>query len=454
MGGKAKAGIPQAAHICMKRQGFGDNAHCRQKPQPIASRPCWVPVKEHSVAVASPPAGPVRLPVSLIAWGAVGIALNVGAARFTYGVMLPSLRRDLGLDYFAGGTLNAIHLAGYLIGTLAGPSLARRIGMPALAKYAHLLVAAGALGCALVPNTPTAGYYLLALFRLATGLGAGAAIVAILVLTFAAVAAPQRPFVSAVVWSGMGAATVLSGLAVPWLLGTHLGWRVAFAVAALTALALAAFFPPGGTRAAPQIASALSNAFAIRRAMTGRWIFLTLSYLAFGVAYIAYATFVGAQLAAAHAPTGVVMAAWIAFGTATMFGAVWTTLVLGAPALKHFALLAATGAGALGACVATGTSAAAAFGGALLIGLGTAATPAIISAYARDRSTLGEYPRAFSIVTSALGIGQLIGPTLAGALADAFGTTAVPHFAAAAYATAAGLALLDALHNKSAADER
>jgi MFS family permease len=122
--------------------------------------------------------------------------------------------------------------------------------------------------------------------------------------------------------------------------------------------------------------------------------------------------------------------------------------------MKHFALLAATGAGALGACVATGTSAAAAFGGALLIGLGTAATPAIISAYARDRSTLGEYPRAFSIVTSALGIGQLIGPALAGALADAFGTTAVPRFAAAAYATAATLALLDALHNKSAADER
>ena len=36
-----------------------------------------------------------NLPLALIVWGAIGIALNVGLARFTYGVMLPSIRRDL-----------------------------------------------------------------------------------------------------------------------------------------------------------------------------------------------------------------------------------------------------------------------------------------------------------------------------------------------------------------------
>ncbi len=89
--------------------------------------------------------------IALVAWAALGIALNVGIARFTYGVMLPALQRDLALDYFGGGALNAVHLLGYLAGTLAAPTLARRLGMPRLSRYAHALVALGALACALAP---------------------------------------------------------------------------------------------------------------------------------------------------------------------------------------------------------------------------------------------------------------------------------------------------------------
>ena len=40
---------------------------------------------------------------------------------------------------------------------------------------------------------------------------------------------------------------------------------------------------------------------------------------------------------------------------------------------------------------------------------------------------------AFSIATAFLGAGQLIGPVLAGALADRFGTVAVPLFAGGIY---------------------
>src|SRR5688500_11034407 len=90
-----------------------------------------------------------RLPVALIVWAALSIALNIGIARFTYGVMLPSLRRDLALDYFLGGALNAVHLLGYLIGTLVAPKIARRIGMVKCSAVSHGLVAVGAVICAL-----------------------------------------------------------------------------------------------------------------------------------------------------------------------------------------------------------------------------------------------------------------------------------------------------------------
>ncbi|MDH5352077.1 MAG: YbfB/YjiJ family MFS transporter, partial [Betaproteobacteria bacterium] len=90
---------------------------------------------------------PAALPppsvLALTLWAALGVALNVGIARFTYGVMLPALQRDLALDYFGGGALNAAHLLGYLAGTLAAPALARKAGMARLARTAHALAALG-----------------------------------------------------------------------------------------------------------------------------------------------------------------------------------------------------------------------------------------------------------------------------------------------------------------------
>lgn len=139
--------------------------------------------------------------------------LNVGLARFNYGVMLPSLRRDLGLDLFASGSLNAIHLCGYLIGTLLAPPLGKRRPPWRMARAAHLIVIAGAVACALAPASAF-GFFVLAAGRLATGIGAGIAVVATFVIVFEAVSAAKRPLVSAVVWSGLNVGIIGSGLCV------------------------------------------------------------------------------------------------------------------------------------------------------------------------------------------------------------------------------------------------
>ena len=392
---------------------------------------------------SSSPGGHPGLPISLIVWGAIGIALNVGIARFTYGVILPSLRRDLGVDNLAGGSLNAIHLAGYLIGTLVAPTLARRTGMPRLAMGAHLLVAAGALICAAAPSN-AAGLAILTFGRVATGLGAGAGIVAILVLVFAAVPAQSRAFVSAAVWSGMGVAVIASGLALSWLSEPQIGWRATFAIAAAIAIGLVLTSPRVPSSIALTATSITgSGGFAARQLASRRWIFLTLGYLLFGIGYIAYSTFAGVRLAATQASVTLIGAAWTAFGFAAMVGAALTVVLLNAPRLKQFALIAALASGALGALIAVSDATVAALAGPLLVGLGLAATPSIVSAHIRDRCDADEYPAAFSLVSAALGLGQLVGPVAAGALADIFGAAIVPLFAASAYAAAAGFALLD-----------
>jgi MFS family permease len=407
---------------------------------------------EDPVAIAEPS----TIPVALIAWSAIGIALNVGLARFAYGIVLPSLRRDLDLDYLTSGSLNAVHLLGCLVATLAAPWVARTIGLRTLLTRAHVLVAAGALLCAMAPHGAS-GPIVLGIGRLATGIGAGGGIVAILVTALAAVTARERPFVGAVVWSGIGAAVMVCGFAAPLLLQSGSGWRASFAGAAILALAISFFFPATGfpTNQAQAAASLEKPAAAAMRLdaaqlLTPRWSFLVATYLLFGVGYIAYATFAGAQLAAAHTQPSLVGLTWTAFGIATIVGAALVVPVLGATRIKEFALFGGMVSGSLGAFVLQG-SAGNTLGGAILVGLGIAAIPTIVSTYARQRCSAEDYAKAFSYASSALGIGQLVGPVAAGALADHFGMAAVPLFAASAYSIGGLLALCDAVAARSTA---
>lgn len=370
--------------------------------------------------------------------------LNVGLARFTYGVMLPSLRRDLGLDLFASGSLNAIHLCGYLIGTLLAPSAGKRVVPWRVARGAHLIVAAGAVACALAPAS-TFGFFVLAAGRLATGIGAGLAIVATFIIVFEAVSAAKRPLVSAVVWSGLNLGIIGSGLCVAPLLETAIGWRVAFGFAALVALVLAVAFPPAGYRIERSaVAFAAGQEPLPEKMFSPRWLFLGGTYLCFGIGYVAYSTFAGVRLTAINATPFAVGTTWTVLGITSMIGSFATIPVLTSERLKRIALLVAMSFGAFGSFVAAGGSSLAAIAGAAFVGFGLASVPTIVSAYARDRTDAQTYPRAFSVVTAFLGIGQLIGPTAGGAVGDWLGSGAIPLFAAAAFGAGALLAVSDA----------
>jgi MFS family permease len=383
--------------------------------------------------------GHAGLPLRLLAWGALGVALHVGLARFAYGVVLPSLRSELGLGYTGGGVLNALHLAGYLTGTLCGPALARRFGLLRMARWAHGLVAAGALLCALAPTSPVLGIGLLGLGRLATGLGAGPAVIAIMVSVMAGVAEPSRTVASVLMWTGMAVAIIGCGLGAPWLLQPG-AWRWAFAAAVVVAAAMAAGFPvvatlPGGPGG--------GSGFRLGLVATPRWAWLVATYACFGLGYIAYATFAGTRMAASAAPASVVALTWTTLGLATLCGSASTLWLLARPALRPHALPLAMALAAAGCAVAALASAAAALAGAVLVGLGMAAIPALVTAAARARSSAADYARAFSVATAAMGLGQLAGPVLAGALADQFGSAAAPLFGAAAYGLGAVLASID-----------
>ena len=53
---------------------------------------------------------------------ALAAAVSLGLARFSYALLLPPMRSDLGWSYFTAGAMNTVNAAGYLAGALLMPA--------------------------------------------------------------------------------------------------------------------------------------------------------------------------------------------------------------------------------------------------------------------------------------------------------------------------------------------
>src|SRR3569832_2047629 len=71
----------------------------------------------------------------------MGTAISLGLARFSYALLLPPMRADLGWSYLLAGAMNTGNALGYLLGALATPFLMRRFGMHAVLIGGSLLTA-------------------------------------------------------------------------------------------------------------------------------------------------------------------------------------------------------------------------------------------------------------------------------------------------------------------------
>jgi predicted MFS family arabinose efflux permease len=235
---------------------------------------------------------------------------------------------------------------------------------------------------------------------------------------------------------------VLSAPAGAFALLAPSAWRIATAVAAvpamLTAL-LALCQAPSITVPAPNVA----GRFELRDLARPQNAFFVAAYGGFGAAYIAYATFAVASFTAHGLAATAIGAIWAELGAVAVLGAIATGRILSGR-FRAWALAMPLGTGAVGALCSSTPSLTGAVAGALCVGAGLAAVPAVASAFARDRSDAASYAGAFAVVTSVFGFGQLAGPLVAGVVADRFGVAATPLFAAAIFSASTVCAIIDA----------
>jgi len=364
----------------------------------------------------------------LLAVAMLAIGLDVGVARITYGVVLPAFARDLQLSLTAAGLLGTRHLIGYLLGTLASPTLNAKVGALALCRASHFVFACAMLVCGLASDVTT-----MAAGRFVAGLAAGFGVFSIFLIVFDAIEPEKRSAAGSLVWSGIGVAIVASGLACGPILDGG-AWRLSFIVPAILALAVAVLIPrtASAARAQPQAADASPSRLA--ELTSGRWIFLIAAYFLFAAGYISYSTFAGVMLKGIGLSSGGVTWFWVMYGASSIAGAALGAALLSSGFARRIALSAALGSGAIGSLlVVHGENGSVFAASSVLVGLGSVATPAIVTFLIRNRTNDAAYPFFFTVGTASLGLGQLSGPAVGGLLADWFGLSAIGWFAAASY---------------------
>src|SRR5258705_2929676 len=369
-----------------------------------------------------PPRSFVLLGVAMLA-----IGLDIGVARITYGIALRPLAGYLQLSLTAAGLLGTLPLIGYLLGTLASPSLTARVGVLALCRTSHFVFA-----CAMLVGGLASDMTTMAASRFVAGLAAGFGVFSIFLMVFDATEPEERATAGSLVWSGIGVAIVASGLAAGPILDGG-AWRLSFIVPAALALVVAVFIPRMAPAAPAQPNAADAPPSRLAELSSGKWIFLLAAYFAFAASYISYATFASVRLKEIGLSSVGVTWFWVIYGASSIAGTALAAALLSRDFARRIALSAALGSGAIGSLLVVHSENWSVFAASVLVGLGVVATPAIVTFLIRNRTSDATYPFFFMAGTASLGLGQLSGPAVGGLLANSFGPSAIGWFAAATY---------------------
>ena len=368
---------------------------------------------------------------------ALGSAVSLGLARFSYALLLPPMRADLGWNYFIAGAMNTVNAAGYLAGALAAPSVLRRVGARAVFLAGLAATALALLGHGLVVDDGA-----LYALRFVTGVGSAATFVSGGLLAArlvgmpsaarakAATAAPSAPanreasagLVLGIYYGGTGAGIVASALLVPALAeraAAH-AWQgawIGLAVLAALALAIAA----AATRRLAAAAAAAATDGARARFHWRPFAPALAAYLLFGLGYIGYMTFVISLLREERLAGAVVVAFFVMLGAAVVASSwLWAWLLQRSRGGGALALLNALVAIATVLPVLS-VAPLAVFASGLLFGAVFLSLVASTTSLVRHNLAPAAWPAGIAAFTIVFAAGQIVGPSAVGFVADHLG---------------------------------
>lgn len=351
------------------------------------------------------------------------MASAIGIGRFIYTPILPHMVEDLHLSKGEAGLIAAANFLGYLLGALAAAApgartTSRNVLLAALAISAVTTAAMGWSG--------SMNMYLL--WRFIGGAASAYALVLSSALVLERLAAVGEGRLSAVHFAGVGTGIAVSSL-LTWMLDRVGGdWRAMWIGGGLLSLAglvaVAAWVPASERNAAP----AAPQALALDHPSLTR---LAIAYGLVGFGYIITMTFLAVMVRGSGSASQIEPVFWLVLGlSAVPSVALWMWAARRYGILMMFALACVVEAVGVFASVASPGIVGLLIASVLMGGTFMALTALALVA-ARDLAP-GNAGRWLAILSAAFGLGQIIGPVVAGYGFDLTGSFFLPSVLAAA----------------------
>jgi predicted MFS family arabinose efflux permease len=367
--------------------------------------------------------------------GMIGMAAGMGIGRFIYTPLLPGMMEELGQSASDAGLIASANFLGYLVGALL-----------ASGGWAHgrermlMLAAVGATAVLLALMATTESLAAFVAIRFLAGVASAFMMIFLSTIVFGHLVLAHRNDLQALHFGGVGVgiaiSSIASGAMVLWQAPWQSGWISAAVLGAIGFVAVLLFVREGPVSAvdAPR-EPALPKSPALRR--------MILSYGLFGFGYVVTATFLVAIVRAGEGGRLFESVVWLVTGVSIIASTwVWNRVA----ARKGLARAYAAGM----VVEAVGVIASVAIGGyagpliaAVLLG-GTFVAVTAIGLQIGRRLADASPRKALAMMTAAFGVGQIVGPVVAGALADLTGAYVIPSLLASAVLLASALLAWDA----------
>jgi predicted MFS family arabinose efflux permease len=350
----------------------------------------------------------------------LGAAISLGMSRFSYALLLPPMRADLGWSYLQAGAMNTANAFGYFVGALITPALMRRFGAQTALIGGALLTGVFMLLSGFVTDTN-----MLLLQRVLAGIASAFIFIAggVLAARLGAMHTRRAGFLIGLYYGGTGFGISLSALLVPATLGTAAAqgaahaWQWAWLALGVICLLMTLAMALPASRIDGAVASGGSHDhFRIRSFGYG-----LAGYFMFGVGYIGYMTFVIALLKEQGMPTPAITAFYTLLGLAVVASSrIWARMLDRFKGGQSLAILNALLAAAT-LLPALTAAPAAVFASGMLFGAVFLSVVASTTALVRHNLPQQAWSTGISGFTTVFAFGQIVGPTIVGWISDGAG---------------------------------
>jgi MFS family permease len=360
---------------------------------------------------------------------ALGSAIALGLARFSYGLLLPVMREDLDWSYLVAGTMNTANALGYFIGALSSPMVMRRMSV-----HRFFISASVITGIFLYLSGCTDNTSFLFVLRVIAGIASAWIFVAggVLVSQLGSIHANRSGLLLGIYYGGPGLGILISTLAVPFFneWGIRAQWEHSwqfawYALGALCIVLTIVLMRPITSIPAMPPKPVGHSGTALRT-----YIPILAAYFMFGVGYIGYMTFVIALLKQLGLASTTINIFYAVLGLSVMASSrLWAQMLdhykggqslailntlLGLASLIP-ALMAIYGV-TLNALAIVGI-----FISGIMFGCVFLSAVASTTAFVKHNMPPADWVGGITAFTTIFAAGQIIGPTIAGWISDGQG---------------------------------